>query len=477
MGNPLVRGLVSITLSLLMVIYIIADCYFRDKAFEDSNRFAAEAQEKLGTGFFKIFFIIFCDILHPIAIGAILMVYYAFSPNKIKTLAFFLYFFLITYLCSIIKMIYHNPRPYWVSPNVQALECYSEYGNPSGHSMMSVIFFVFLWHKHIWGWVEKGQLGFLSIWQKEQRQMNENLIKEGGEKEKVLEIHQSPNKTVKFCIFTVLTFLIVFFILFGRIFLGMHSYNEVFLGFFYGVYFIYMYLTYIEDYLVALLHAIIAKNAHDINENMNYVSWMLLGLTFAIYMAFLLIPIIAFELSKSHVSIPEMWYLAIRNACPGNDTFKMFYYKCFLDCGVISTGFGILFGILFTKGKHSIIMNDIFFDPITEKNVGKLAARALIILVVSGGVSGIFNALPNHQDIYLAFFVNMNLGTLLGGFALIKVIPFLFSKCKIDQEGDFLKYEGGEMVLKSDLEEAIVEKNSDVEMSTSTKGNVSGVKE
>jgi hypothetical protein len=340
--------------------------------------------------------------------------------------------------------------------------------------MMSIILFGYLWHKHIWVWVEKGQLGFLSIWQNEQKQMNENLIKESIDKDKVSGVHTNPSKTLKFCFSTGAIVLIVFFILFGRIFLGMHSYNEVFLGFFYGFYFIYMYLTYLEDIFIALLHSIIVKNSHEINENFHYISWMLFGLTFAFYMIFLLVPIVAFEACKSHISIPEIWYLAIRTSCPSNNMFKMFYYKCFLDCGIISTCFGIFFGILFTKGKHEIIINDINFEPYTGKNFTKYVMRAIIIILVSGGITGVFSVLPYHNDIYMAYFVNINLGTLLGGFALIKIVPFIFSKCKIDQEGDFLKYNGGEMILKSEMDQeaAIVSmKNSDVEMSTSTKAS------
>ncbi len=43
-------------------------------------------------------------------------------------------FMLILILTNITKLSYHDPRPYWVSSKVQAFSCSTQYGNPSGHS-------------------------------------------------------------------------------------------------------------------------------------------------------------------------------------------------------------------------------------------------------------------------------------------------------------------------------------------------------
>ena len=458
-----------VLIHIVVISYIIADSFFRDSAFESSNNFAVSLQKSLNSKFFEIFFIVFCDILYPIVTAVILMTFYALTVQKIKTLAFFLYFFLITYVCSILKLIYHNPRPYWVSPNVEALECYSEYGNPSGHSMMSIIFFGMIWHEYVWVWVEKGQVGVLSNWQKEQRQMNENLIKD--EKDKIAE-NNTDNKTCRFLLFSLLIALVMFFILFGRIYLGMHSYNEVFLGFLYGFYFIYLYLTYFEDIFVAFIHSIIIKNAHDINESLHYVSWMLFGILFALYMFFLIIPVITFEACKSNSFIPDIWYQRIKKACPSNDLFKMFHYKCFIDCGVISTAFGILFGMIFTRGKHSIVLQAVNSNE-NAKSVLKNMARICVVLLVCGGVAFAFQKIPNNNDIYIAYFINSNLGTFLGGLGLIKLVPFIFYKLNIDFEGDFLQYHNGEMVVTSEMdhENIEVQKKTDIEMISSQKND------
>ena len=43
----------------------------------------------------------------------------------------------ISWLIHVCKLYYADPRPFWVSDDVQGLSCSAEYGNPSGHSMVA----------------------------------------------------------------------------------------------------------------------------------------------------------------------------------------------------------------------------------------------------------------------------------------------------------------------------------------------------
>ena len=49
------------------------------------------------------------------------------------------YFSIITsvliFFINFMKVRYHDPRPFWISDNIQAFSCSSEFGNPSGHTM------------------------------------------------------------------------------------------------------------------------------------------------------------------------------------------------------------------------------------------------------------------------------------------------------------------------------------------------------
>jgi len=41
----------------------------------------------------------------------------------------------ITVFINFFKLFYHDPRPFWSSDAVQAFQCSTQFGNPSGHSI------------------------------------------------------------------------------------------------------------------------------------------------------------------------------------------------------------------------------------------------------------------------------------------------------------------------------------------------------
>lgn len=52
-----------------------------------------------------------------------------------------------------LKIIYRNPRPYMVSPELTAFGCSKSFGNPSGHSSLSACLytsiFLIMFHDHV----------------------------------------------------------------------------------------------------------------------------------------------------------------------------------------------------------------------------------------------------------------------------------------------------------------------------------------
>ena len=41
-------------------------------------------------------------------------------------------------LMNVTKLWYHQPRPFWVSEDIKAFDCTTQFGNPSGHSLFSM---------------------------------------------------------------------------------------------------------------------------------------------------------------------------------------------------------------------------------------------------------------------------------------------------------------------------------------------------
>jgi len=462
-----------------MIAYIIADCFFRDSAFTDSNTFAVHLQSNLSSNFFEIFFIIFCDLLYPIIAAALLILYYALTFQKVKTLAFIIYFIIISYLCSILKIFYHDPRPYWVNSQVEAKVCYSEYGNPSGHSMMSILLFGMIWMRYVWALAKYGEVMFLNgFFHNHTRKDDENniplmfpqedngydtvevfenglQIKESGEKgtnKKNGTINKNENKSLIFIVFSICLILVEFFILFGRIYLGMHSYNEVLLGFFYGLFFLIVYYIYLEKLLMDMIEAIIMRH-YRYTLIGNYIDWRVLCILLLSFAFCIIFPIILFEIYKEILTFPQLWVSNIIKYCPGNTILKMFLDKCFMDCGVIGTAFGILLGIFFTKGEYYslTIMYSTQVNPhylfLKEISFKKHILRVIIVVIFAGIWAGVFSIIPNNDSAYVGFFVNNLIGTFLSGFFLIMFVPIVNNKVKMEYEKDFLKYNNGDLIV------------------------------
>jgi len=44
----------------------------------------------------------------------------------------------LLFIMNVGKLFYWQARPFWVSPDIEAYACSTQYGNPSGHSLMSL---------------------------------------------------------------------------------------------------------------------------------------------------------------------------------------------------------------------------------------------------------------------------------------------------------------------------------------------------
>jgi membrane-associated phospholipid phosphatase len=54
------------------------------------------------------------------------------------------------FVMNVFKLSYHDPRPFWVDPEITGYECSTQYGNPSGHSLnsMGIAFTIWLDYNH-----------------------------------------------------------------------------------------------------------------------------------------------------------------------------------------------------------------------------------------------------------------------------------------------------------------------------------------
>lgn len=91
--------------------------------------------------------------------------------------------------------MYADPRPFWVAPAVQVFSCSYQYGNPSGHSIMSTGRLMQMWLDYA------------------------TTCKEGS----------MASREIK-AFFLVAAFCTAFSIMYSRMWLGVHSLDQVLFG-------------------------------------------------------------------------------------------------------------------------------------------------------------------------------------------------------------------------------------------------------
>ena len=206
------NNLKLIYLIILIIIILILEFIYRNRLFDYSVKLISNWQNESNEDSKKFFFIFITELGGQYMIGLMIITsYYFFS--LMESFAFFSGAIKCIYLVNLLKIIYGNKRPFWIEPELIKYNCDGGYGNPSGHSLMSC--YIYLSYYYI---LSKKKL------------FDSNLI---------LKI-----------VFLFCDLILVFLIMLSRIFLGMHSINQILYGFFLGFFCFYF------DYLIFEFHSI-----------------------------------------------------------------------------------------------------------------------------------------------------------------------------------------------------------------------------
>lgn len=118
--------------------------------------------------------------------------------NVYKTFLLSSIILISSYIANFLKMIYMEPRPYWISLNIEPLMCEGGWGNPSGHALTSTAV-------------------YLTIW-------------------KFIFSHEDfKNRKIEKYLFLFYFLSFIFVIMFSRVLLGLHSIDQTILGFLLGI--------------------------------------------------------------------------------------------------------------------------------------------------------------------------------------------------------------------------------------------------
>lgn len=135
---------VNIIITSCIIVVIICEFFFGEPLFELSLDAERNIQWGLTEPIFK-FFNFITTFGGELFMGLGCAIVLLFFP-LIKTIVYIYSMIFSIYLHSIMKIWYGNPRPFWKAEELYKDECDGGFGNPSGHSYISMVIYLSLCH-------------------------------------------------------------------------------------------------------------------------------------------------------------------------------------------------------------------------------------------------------------------------------------------------------------------------------------------
>ena len=227
----------------------------------------------------------------------------------------------MVYLHDLMKLLYAEPRPFWLNSELLKGKCETSYGNPSGHSLAAFYFFL--------------SLSYF--------------------------ICKSKINSFVFKIFVYsINIIIAGIIAFSRIVLGVHSIDQVLYGTTLGIW-IFLVLTYVfKVYDMPLSYYL------KYYKEIKYIICFLLVL-----LILFALPIIFYNVINILPDIKK-YDSVINKKCPGTPFYKVYSHECMAQSLILLLIVGIYFGQycffnIFNRDKNKFIGKKLLLD--LEENI------------------------------------------------------------------------------------------------------------
>ena len=283
----------NIVLLSALLILIIVEIIYKDALFKYSLTYEQNLQSSLSKFSIKLFEIISLtgDGIF-IAIGLIFIFCYF---TLIKTIFICSGLIFIVYLHDLMKLIYSDPRPFWISTILFQDKCETSYGNPSGHSFVS--FFIYLSFSYYLCQINK--------------------IK--------------SNNTYKISIYLIAIF-IASLTAFSRLALGVHSIDQAIYGSFLGIFAFLIFAFMFKIYDMPLIHYL------KFYREKKYINGFILTSILLLIFPFIIYSLIDVEKDK------KKYEAALNKNCPGIEEYKLYSHSCLAESLIILLLCGIYLG-------------------------------------------------------------------------------------------------------------------------------------
>ena len=312
---------INIIILLTFIILIILEYIYRRDLFNYSLTYEQNLQNfftKNGILFFKLISLIGGYVL--IGLG-LFFVFCYYSLCKSIILFFGLIF--VVYFHDILKLLYGDPRPFWVNTILFQDKCESSYGNPSGHSLMSFYFYTSLSY-------------YICML---------DTIKK--------------NYTYNIAVYSI-GIIIASLTAFSRLVLGVHSIDQVLYGSLLGLWLFVIFAYVFKMYDMPLSYYL------RFYKDQKYSNIFIIFLILLLIIAVILHNLIDIE------SDFKKYNLVMEKRCPNLEKYKFYSNSCLAESLVILFLFGIYLGqylFWFLVNRNNNLNNDINYLMSIEDSI------------------------------------------------------------------------------------------------------------
>lgn len=422
-------SLVGLALSCL---YIVISIFTMDLQFDASNQLTRKFQQQYGSVAYKTIFLIITYLGFPvipcIPLIPLLVLKDKWVPFKICFL-----FALASYIIGLNKIIYGGPRPWWAEADIKVfMQCsVTDYGRPSGHAFISlyaflVLFQYYIYEDHSKSFAERVLTHEIEIEDYDYERSSEEstpgtpYLDRQKKVQKVSTLQRpeilewSTGKTLWLATGIITCILIGI----SRIYLGAHSFEQILLGWTYGI------ITYIvtAHWLDGKIDSIILYFLDGRHRSRN-LQILIMATTF--YLLALTLPIIILAATDSaRAASKQFWLANMIKQCGIYTEHNPIDATSLYLCVTIALPFAAVIGLMFAKTNIMI----------TSETLGltKLIARKLVAALMFTAIAGVFINLPKSGFV-MFYLVNLNLSLFFVVMAGYLLLPKVYGWMRLSE--------------------------------------------
>ncbi|CAD8197694.1 unnamed protein product [Paramecium pentaurelia] len=387
--------------TIALLSYIAIDLVFNQNMWDANTTLTLYLQQNQFDGE-KEMFLVFSYSLY--VLPSIAGIAFLILDNKLGALLYGGMILFSVASNSLLKNIYHQARPFFIVEEIEPYECNKEFGKPSGHAMTSQAMCFLL-----------PSILFPAIW-KDQSNCKYPLH-------------------LRLLVIFIITFW-TFMTGFSRVFMGVHSFGQIILGWVYQAYISIIYMQYLHDKIVNYLKECLQVGQQGVSIKVISVIGFIVFIWTCISILFL-------ELNRNiFISTSEatLWMEAVYEKCDNQTTLytidspSVLQNICFSMCLYIWFMLSFVFGIKLSKG---IYLENEFKQHYKQISYWKKTQRILVLIILISLLIPFY--FIKFDAVYAQAFGQVVPVSILGGLFITVVYQKLLNYLKLSIPGDFLQ--------------------------------------